>query len=60
MLDFGAWLMNFLMNEKIWSVTTPVVKNFLQRIGDKIYFGIFGQSFVQMDDDTHPHQDKSG
>ena len=30
------------------------------KIGDKPYFGIFGQIFVQMDEDTHPHQDKSG
>ena len=31
-----------------------------KRIGDKPYFGIFGQIFVQLDEDTHPHQDKSG
>ena len=31
-----------------------------ERKGDKPYFGIFVQSFVQMDDNTHPHEDKSG
>ena len=31
-----------------------------EKIGDKPYFIIFGQSFIQMDEDTHPHLDKSG
>ena len=31
-----------------------------KRIGDKPYFGNFGHSFVQIDEDTHPYQDKSG
>ena len=49
------------MNEKIQSVTIPLFSKISSvRIGNKCYFGIFGQSFVQMVEDTHHHQDKSG
>ena len=30
-----------------------------EKLGEKFNLGIFGQSFVQMDDSTHPHQDQS-
>ena len=42
-------------------MTTPAFKNFLQNdIGDKPYFDIFGQIFVEMDEDTRTNQDKTG
>ena len=42
---------------KVWLSLFSKISS--ERLGDKPYFGIFGQSFVQMDEDIHPHQNKS-
>ena len=53
------WMISVRMRKfKAWLPLFSKISS--ERIGDDPYFGIFGQIFLQMDEDTHPHQDKSG